>query len=96
MARNLPYFFNISEKQLCCECFQLGIKKTNDHDVMDQEVIGDRIKVFVKPEKNKLSVDRDAVIVDNELEPGSPSGLQLLKQVSLNVLTHIKSSDDTS
>ena len=78
------------------QCFQLGIKKTNDHDVMDQEVIGDRIKVFVKPEKNKLSVDRDAVIVDNELEPGSPSGLQLLKQVSLNVLTHIKSSDDTS
>ena len=57
------------------QCLNLGIKSNDSNvyvraSVNDDEIIGNRIKIFVKHEENKLSVNRNAVVVPSQ--PGSP------------------------
>ena len=62
--------------------FNFGIKNFNvndDHDSHD-EIIGDRMKIFVKHETKRLAVDKDAVIVNSNSAPDSP--VALLRQIS--------------
>ena len=76
-----------------------GIKNANIDGQIDRarsrtvnydEIIGDRIKIFVKHENKRLAVDKDAVIVDSNSAPVSQphSPVVLLRQISSNFFGH--------
>ena len=72
------------------EYLRLGIKC--NIEAHGEQIVGDRMKIFVKHVNGELSVNQNTVIV--ELQPGSPtdSPIDILKQKSLSFFGHKQSS----